>query len=206
MIGLGAIIGVVLLAVYVLPRVLGHRSYVIPSTTMEPTLVVGTRVTANAHAYDDAPPAVNDIVIFHPPTGAEGPRCGSVTRSGGAPCAKAVGGRSSTKFIKRIVAVGGDRIALRDGRVVRNGRVGNEPQTWLRECAPPSYRAPDVDPDTGRCSLPTAITVPPGQVYLLGDNRGMSDDSRFWGPVPVAWIISRVDRCGLLTLSCHARR
>jgi signal peptidase I len=203
---LGAAIGVVLAAMYVLPAALGHRRYRIPSATMLPTLPIGTSVTGNARAYDDAAPGVGDIVIFHPPAGAGDYRCGSVTHSGGTPCARAYGGRSSATYIKRIVAVGGDRIAVRGGRVVRNGRVGDEPRTWLRKCRPQPDLGPDSDADPGRCSLPKAITVPRGQVYLLGDDRGESSDSRVWGPVPVGWIVSRVDRCGFLTLSCHPRR
>jgi len=37
------------------------------------------------------------------------------------------------------------------------------------------------------------ITIPPGDYFMLGDNRGASDDSRFWGPVPQAWIIGKVE-------------
>jgi signal peptidase I len=40
--------------------------------------------------------------------------------------------------------------------------------------------------------MPKAITIPKGEYFMLGDNRGNSDDSRFWGPVPRSWIIGEV--------------
>jgi signal peptidase I len=40
--------------------------------------------------------------------------------------------------------------------------------------------------------MPHTITIPRGEYYMLGDNRGDSDDSRYWGPVPISWIIGQV--------------
>ncbi len=37
--------------------------------------------------------------------------------------------------------------------------------------------------------MPKPITIPPNEYFMMGDNRGLSDDSRFWGPVPRSWII-----------------
>jgi signal peptidase I len=67
-----------------------------------------------------------------------------------------------------------------------------------------SYLGPCDDPT--RCSFPTAIRVPAGEYFVLGDNRAVSDDSRFWGPVPQAWIIGTAVRCSWLSTFCHDRR
>ena len=89
--------------------------------------------------------------------------------------------RPTQTFIKRVVAVGGDTIAVRDGHAIRNGRRAAEP-----------FAAPCGGGDG--CDFPRAITVPDGSVFLLGDNRGGSLDSRFWGPVPVSWVIGEARR------------
>jgi signal peptidase I len=76
--------------------------------------------------------------------------------------------------VKRIVGVPGDTIAVRNGHVIRNGKAAAEP--FARECS------------GSACNL-GPITIPKGSYFLMGDNRGNSDDSRFWGPVPRSWII-----------------
>jgi signal peptidase I len=100
---------------------------------------------------------------------------------------------SSAIFVKRVVAGPGDLLAIRDGHVIRNGIAENDP-----------YIAPCEEDDA--CTFPTPVRVPAGEYYLLGDNRGVSDDSRFWGPVPGAWIIGTVVRCSLLDTFCRAVR
>ena len=75
-----------------------------------------------------------------------------------------------------MVAGPGDTIAIRNGHVVRNGKLIKE--DYIRPCA--------VGSD---CNFPRPITVPKGMWFMMGDNRGASDDSRFWGPVPKKWII-----------------
>jgi signal peptidase I len=153
--------------------------YTVPSEGMLPTLPIGSTALVDHAAYRHAKPAVGDVVVFHPPAGV-----GAVTECGKRPpkgqaCAIATRRTSTAKFIKRIVAKPGDRIAIRNGRVVRNGKRAQEPF---------------ITPCDGGCDFPRTFTVAAGRYYVLGDNRGASDDSRYWGPVAASAIVGRTGR------------
>jgi signal peptidase I len=166
------------LAIALLVQWLLIKPYRIPSGSMEPTLKIGQRVLVNRITHRlGSDPKVGDIITFHPPAGADEnpPRCGS-TPSDGEPCPTPTSNRSSQTFIKRVVGVAGDRIVVRNGEVIRNGKPTREP--FINPCG-----------GGQGCDLPRAVTVPRGDVFVMGDNRGASDDSRFWGPVPVKWVI-----------------
>lgn len=153
------------------------KPYKIPSTSMVPTLIRGQRVLVNRLATN---PGIGDVVVFHPPAGAD-PQpavCGNQNQGAGDPqaCDQPTARESTQTFIKRVVGLPGDRISIRDGHVFRDG---------VPEVAP--YAEPcGGGPD---CNFPQTIRVPAGDYYMMGDNRGLSDDSRFWGPVPQKWII-----------------
>jgi signal peptidase I len=154
------------------------KPYRIPSGSMEPTLDIGERVLVQRITHRlGSDPKVGQIIVFHPPAGADGvpATCGTPVREGQA-CTTPTRERSDQTFIKRVVAVGGDTITVRDGLVVRNGTV--QPAPHAAACG-----------NGDGCDLPTPVRVPRGSVFLMGDNRGNSDDSRFWGPVPVDWVI-----------------
>jgi signal peptidase I len=182
------------------------KPYQIPSQSMEPTLDVGQRVLVNRVSYHLSDPDRNDIIVFHPRRGAQsGTRCGAERTSDGATdsdevtynpstqaCPLPVPEMSDTNFIKRVVAVPGDRLAIEDGHPVINGEVQQE--DFVRPCR-----------GANSCNLREEITIPPDHYFMMGDNRGSSDDSRFWGPVPREWIIGQAfftywppDRVGLL--------
>jgi signal peptidase I len=155
------------------------KPYRIPSESMVPTLQIGQRVLVNRIGARFSDPKVGDVVVFHPPAGAEDPNeCGSGPPPPNQACARPTSKQASVNFIKRVVAGPGDRISIRGGHVVLNGKLQKEPFT---------------EPCGGGdgCDLPQAIKVPAGYYFMMGDNRGSSDDSRFWGPVPRKWIIGQ---------------
>ncbi len=162
------------------------KPYKIPSGSMEPTLAKGQRVLVNRIGMDLGDPHVGEIVVFHPPQGAEQQTCGPVphvVRLGGEACDSPIPHEDAgTNFIKRIVAGPGDEIYISEGHVYRKpaGKTAfvREPDSYIRACGA-----------SQECNFPTHIRIPPGHWFMMGDNRGESDDSRFWGPVPKSWII-----------------
>ena len=164
------------------------KPYVIPSPSMLPTLKPGQRVLVDRFSHTvGSDPKLGDITVFHPPSGAEavsGGRCGA---TGEGPsefrgeltaqsCSRATATHSDKTYIKRVVGMPGDRIEIRAGHVIRNGRAEKEP--FAKAC------------DGRACNL-GAIVVKRGTYFLMGDNRPNSNDSRFWGPVPRRWIIGK---------------
>ena len=166
-----------LIAAAVIAFVLVGGLYRAPSESMEPTVHIGDRFAVLKFGA----PEVGDIVVLHPPAGAEsggvGQMCGGGSPPAGSMCAKPTPREAEVQFIKRVVAEGGDEISMRGGRIIRNGK-------------PETTKGPRACEDDG-CEFPKTITVPKGHLFLLGDNRGASDDSRFWGPVPEDWVIGR---------------
>jgi signal peptidase I len=153
------------------------KPYRIPSPSMVPTLDIGQRVLANRLISH---PSIGDIVVFHPPRGADPstPVCGSADQGPGHPqaCDVPTAGESSQTFIKRVVAGPGDRISIINGHVIRNGVREKDP--YIEPCGGGSS-----------CNFPKPIVIPPDHYFMMGDNRGLSDDSRYWGPVPNPSII-----------------
>jgi signal peptidase I len=153
------------------------KPYKIPTPSMLPTLQIGQRILANRLINH---PSVGDIVVFHPPAGAE-PQpatCGSPDQGTGhsQACDTPTRKPSTQTFIKRVVAGPGDVIRILDGHVYRNGVRETDGYTIACGTSP-------------QCTFPTPIKIPAGDYFMMGDNRPGSDDSRFWGPVPDSWII-----------------
>jgi signal peptidase I len=157
------------------------KPYRIPSGSMEPTLKIGQRVLVDRLSHRlGGQPHVGDVVVFRPPPNAGAGVCGNSQSGDGTqrPCATARPGTDSQTYIKRVVAVGGDTIAIRGGHAIRNGHLAREPFTL--PCA-----------EGNGCDFPQPIRIPQGYVFLMGDNRGASDDSRYWGPIPVSHVIGK---------------
>jgi signal peptidase I len=155
------------------------KPYRIPSGSMEPTLAIGQRILVNRL---DTSPGLGDVVVFHPPTGAttaDG-TCGSADQGAGHPeaCDTDVPKESTETFVKRVVGLPGNHLKIINGYVWRNGK--KETGSYIQKC--------DATPGAD-CNFPKTIVVPAGDYYMMGDNRGDSLDSRYWGPVPQKWII-----------------
>jgi signal peptidase I len=140
---------VIVAAAFVLALVVQQflvKPFAIPSPSMEPTLMEGDRVLVNRLVYHFRAPHRGDVIVFHPPN-----------RPGSDP------------FIKRIVAVGGDTIEVRDGYLYVNGVRQDE--KYIKE-----YPIVGDFPQT---------VIPAGYIWAMGDNRNDSGDSRVFGPVSV---------------------
>ncbi len=154
------------------------KPYKIPSGSMIPTLAIGQHILVNRL---DTHPGLYDIVVFHPPAGANPDTaiCAQPSQGYGhrQACDAGTAATSSQTFVKRVVGLPGDHLRILNGHVWRNGV--EEKGAYVQPC------------DTGpsNCDFPQTITVPAGDYYMMGDNRGPSDDSRFWGPVPQRSII-----------------
>jgi signal peptidase I len=161
------------------------KPYRIPSGSMLPTLKPGQRILVDRFSHRlGGDPKLGDVTVFLPPRGADTGTCGHRGEGpfyAGGPetrrsCSRPTASRSETTFVKRVVGLPGDKIAVVNGHVIRNGKPARE--GFASACYGPE------------CNL-NPITIPKGSYFLMGDNRGNSDDSRFWGPVPRDWIIGK---------------
>jgi signal peptidase I len=159
---LGAVAIVLAIKAYVV------NPYRIPSSSMEPTLHCARpgsgcearfsdRVLANRFIYHFRDPRRGEIVVFKTPPAAE-VACSSGEQGGG-----------GETFVKRLIALPGDRWREQDGYIYLNGKRLDEPYVK------PDRRDQETIPEK---------TVPKGQYLMLGDNRASSCDSRRWGTVP----------------------
>ena len=166
------LLGVVVVAVVIaiVLRAFIVATYSIPSGSMEPTLQIGDRIVVDKLSYHLHGVDRADIVVFSTPPKED--------------CA----GPPVSDLVKRVIGLPGETIALSAGRVVINGRVLPEP--WL----PPATRTATIPgPSAAPYSLHRPYRVPSGDVYVMGDNRTESCDSRYWGPISESTIVGKVD-------------
>jgi signal peptidase I len=158
--------------------------YKVPNPGMEPTIKSGSHLTIDEVRFT---PRRGEIVAFDAPTSASPTKlaCVNIDQGPGQPdkqpCGRPAKRKSGMIFVERIVGMPGDRIAVSGGHVVRNGVRQKEP--YIESCG-----------GVAECDLPKAIVVPPEHYFLMGDNRGQANDSRFWGPLPRDWIIGKLRR------------
>jgi signal peptidase I len=167
------------------------------SNSMAPTILKGDTMLVDKRRRSIVGTQVGDVVFFSPP-----PKLVEQIKN-----TVGVGPGPNDFFVKRVVAVAGDVIAIENGKLTRNGIL----ETWYASGTPVgvdpgvggsrgkelSSRSADCEDvcKPGTYSL-DQTTVPPGSLFLLGDNRGKSNDGHVWGYLPVenvaGKIISRV--------------
>jgi signal peptidase I len=155
-----------------------YKSFSVPSVAMAPTFLPGDRFILLKTAYDNWAPQPGDIII--------------VSKGG-------------TFYVKRMIGVAGDRIQMKEGRLVINGvqverkeegqfTVGENRRKLYRETLSTgrSYEIVEQS-DTEFLDNTPEIVVPPGMVFLMGDNRDNSKDSRVpsFGPTSVEQVVGR---------------
>jgi signal peptidase I len=185
---LASLLQTVVVALFLLTFLL--QPYLIPSESMEHTLLVGDFLLVNKQVYAPADRlsrlllpyrdvAPGDIVVFHHP-------------------------QPHPFLVKRVVGIPGDRLRIADGRVLVNGLVQEEPYAVFEPAASNPFRDdfparvytdPEVDPQWWRqmqsLTRDGELIVPKDEYFVLGDNRNHSDDSRYWGFVSRQQIVAR---------------
>jgi signal peptidase I len=184
---LASLLQTIVVALFILCFVV--QPFLIPSESMERTLLVGDFLLFNKQVYGPADRLSScllpyrevlrgDIVVFHHP--------------------------QPSMLIKRVVGLPGDRLRIAGGQVYINGLPLREPYAAF-EPAPANldrdnfpakvYSDPEIDPDWWRqmqyLTRQGELTVPAGEYFVMGDNRNHSKDSRFWGFVPRQAIVAR---------------
>jgi len=153
------------------------QAFYIPSESMVPTLQVGDRVLVNKVVYRLHPPRRGDVIVFENPNETNVHRNPVsafwhwVTEGLG------VSTDPTKDYIKRVIGLPGDVVEVRDCTVFVNGVALDEP-----------YLNKD---DPGSCSFPST-RVDPDHLFVMGDNRGNSNDSRYGlGQIPYDKVVGR---------------
>ena len=186
---------VVAFCLAVLIRTFLVQAFFIPSGSMENTLAIKDRVLVNKVVYDMRDPLRGEIVVFRgtdnwaPEEGTE-----PISNTFGAKLGRTIGDLVGVSrpgerdFVKRVIGLPGDTVACCDarGRITVNGESMDEP--YVEDNS--DLNAP---PNPTQCTSRrfAEVTVPAGQMFVMGDHRAVSQDARCQGPVPIENVIGR---------------
>jgi signal peptidase I len=163
----------VVLALFI--RTFVVQAFKIPTGSMEPNLLIGDHLLVNKFIFGATQSAAErsvlpideikrlEVIVFKFPKD------------------------PSRDFIKRVIGLPGDTVELRSKRVFINGKMLDEPYAYYLEDPPPLPQEMDQSRDLGAGDPRVQygpVTVPPGQYFMMGDNRDNSEDSRYWGFMP----------------------
>lgn len=152
------------------------QTFYIPTPSMEPTLLVNDRVLVIKLFYTVKSMEQGDVIVFDSPL---------LAKHGPEPLARKVFRNlkeilglqpPNRHLIKRVIAVGGDRVGVQEGHVLVNGSVLSEP--YLMRNSSMEDNGP--------------FYIPAGHFWVMGDNRDNSRDSRWFGPISAETVIGRV--------------
>ena len=158
---------VVVIALTLVLRMLVVQTFEIPSGSMLPTLQIGDRITVDKLSYDLHGVHRGDIVVFNRP---------------------ALLLTNESYLVKRVVGLPGETISARNGQVYIDGKLLAQP--WLPK-GPQSYTGPLAADTNPRFNMPGPVTIPAGHLFVMGDDRTDSEDSRYFGPIPESSIVGR---------------
>ena len=169
-----SIVIAVILALFI--RTFIVQAFKIPTGSMEENLLIGDHLLVNKFAFGPSATSLErtllpigtvkrgDIVVFKYPE------------------------EPDRDFIKRVIGLPGETVEVREKKVSIDGKPLHEWYThFLQPAASPSEFHEITSFDVRERYGP--VTVPANQYFVMGDNRGEYDDSRFWGPVPIGWVI-----------------
>ncbi len=145
------------------------QTFVIPSGSMEDTLLIGDRVLVSKLSYRFGDVGRGDVIVFN------NPECLELQANEFCQYAQ---------LIKRVVGVAGDQVSASNGKLVVNGEM--QPEPFLKPGS--TTRMP------GACAVyeeNEVVTVAPGELLVMGDNRNLSKDGRCFGPIPTGAVVGK---------------
>ena len=151
-------------AVALIIQATSFQAFYIPSQSMETTLHVGDRVLVNKWSYRLHPIHRGDIVVFSKPKGELA--------------------SNINDLIKRVIGLPGETVTIHDNHVYINNHRLIEP--YLRP-----QDVTTVHPGAFACTPKAPCKIPKGEIWVMGDNRVFSEDSRYFGPIPESSVVGR---------------